>query len=212
MTEKFAHALPLKREDYLPIARELNMVVQADRQCLRALLARVHERRSRSQPLRIHMLTCLDTVLDPTFAPWLAAELKSNAVSGSTFVLDFEAQELHARLAQAQPLLESLQRLGLRLGVELRSNDPGKARELLHAESINVVKFMRPDDSDAEAAWNQHASLFKEARSLGKTVLASGVKHVKELPILLRLGTHYVQSDALAAWSSEWNFDFAAIA
>jgi len=82
--------------------------------------------------------------------------------------------------------------------------------ELLQVESINVVNFRRTEDADAK--WSERAAMVSEARSLGKTVLASGVRDVDELGVVLRLGAHYVQADALAGWSAEWNFEFAAIA
>src|SRR6185312_5320469 len=108
------------------------------------------------------------------FAPWLAAELRGHHVSGGSFVLVLMADEVHARLAQAPSALEPLQRLGLRLGIEMRDEHSPIARALLQVESTNVSKFCRPEGADTN--WNQYSALFKEARSLGKTVVASDVQ------------------------------------
>jgi len=207
--EKFAHALHLTRADYLPIARELGMVAQADRQCLRALLERLREKPANKHALRIHVQMSADTVFDGSFAPWLAAELRGHRVTGGSFVLVLMADEVHARLEQAPLALESLQRLGLRLGIELHEENSQIAHALLLVESINVVRFCRP--SGADDAWNRYTVLFNEARSLGKTVVASDVQRMSELGVLLRLGVHYVQGDVVAPWALEYNFDFAAV-
>jgi DNA-binding response OmpR family regulator len=97
--EKFARSLHLKRSDYLPLARELNMAGQADRQCLRAMLERLRDGRPDKYALRLHLPVCVETVFDGAFAPWLAAELRGHQVSGGAFVLVLTAVELHARLA-----------------------------------------------------------------------------------------------------------------
>jgi hypothetical protein len=96
--------------------------------------------------------------------------------------------------------------------VELHEADNKIGHELLQVEAIHVVRFLRPEDGKAEVAWGRYANLFNEARALGKTVLASGIRQVDELAVLMRLGVHYVQGDALGFWSSEWNFDFTTAA
>jgi EAL domain-containing protein (putative c-di-GMP-specific phosphodiesterase class I) len=152
---------------------------------------------------------CAETVFDGSFAPWLAAELRGHHVTGGSLVVVLMADEVHARLAQAPSALEPLQRLGLRLGIELHDEHSPIATAVLQIESINVTKFCRPAGTDA--SWSQYTALFKEARSLGKTVVTSNVQDMSELAVLLRLGVHYVQGDVVAPWTAEYNFDFAAV-
>lgn len=208
--ERFAHSLQLKREDYLPIARELHMSAQADRQTLRILLERARDNDGKHS-LRLHVPICVDTALEQTFAAWLATELRAHHVSGGTLVLVFAGGELHTRLPTAKPALESLQRLGLRLAAEVHGSDHEITRNLLQVETLAVMRFVRPGDGAEGEVWNGYAALFKEARSLGKTVVACGVQQVGELTGLLRLGTHYVQGDVLAGWSADLNYEFPAV-
>jgi EAL domain-containing protein (putative c-di-GMP-specific phosphodiesterase class I) len=207
---KLAGELTLDETQYLQLARGLNQLAQAERLYVRALLELARAREAGHRNLRIHLPIGVSTALDPTFAPWLAAELGVHSISAGLLVLRLNGQHVHAQLAQARPLLESLQRLGLRLGIDLCDEGSKVIHELLQVESINVVNFRRTEDADAK--WSERAAMVSEARSLGKTVLASGVRDVDELGVVLRLGAHYVQADALAGWSAEWNFEFAAIA
>ena len=203
-------ALSVDDAQYLQLARGLNQLAQAERLYLRALLELIRAREAGKRNLRIHLPISVSTALDPTFAPWLAAELGGHSVSTGFLVLRLSGEHVHARLTQARPLLESLQRLGLRLGVDLCDEGRKVIHELLQVDSINVVNFRRPEGADAQ--WSERAALVSEARSLGKTVLASGVQNMDELGVVLRLGAHYVQADLLAGWSADWNFEFVAIA
>jgi PleD family two-component response regulator/EAL domain-containing protein (putative c-di-GMP-specific phosphodiesterase class I) len=196
--------------EFLAQASELNMAAAAERLYMRTLLELARERNANSQSLRIHLSLRAETALDPSFAPWLAAELGSHTVSGNLLVIRVPAERLQGRGASLRTTLEALQRLGLRLGMDLRTADRKIVHELLQVEAINVVTFQRPED--AAWSWADCADLVVEARSLGKTVIVSGLRSIDELGAIVRLGAHYVQADVLAGWSPDWNFEFAAIA
>lgn len=205
---KFAHALRLKRTDYLPLAHDMGLAPTADRQCLRTLFERIEQGQSGNDVLRLHVPVCAETVFDSAFAPWLAAELRGHHVSAGMLCLFLPASEMHVRLTQIQSALEPLQRLGVRIGVEIQDTDYKLGHELLSIEVVQVVRFVRREDNEPAVAWGHYTVLFNEARSLGKMVSACGVQHTDELTALIRLGVHYVQGDMLGPWSSGWNFDF----
>jgi EAL domain-containing protein (putative c-di-GMP-specific phosphodiesterase class I) len=83
--------------------------------------------------------------------------------------------------------------------------------KLLAIDAFGVVKFARAGDTDGkpEVAWEVWSSAIAEARSLGKIVVASGVAGMADIGVLLRLGVHYAQGEALSGWLTEWDFDFA---
>jgi DNA-binding response OmpR family regulator/EAL domain-containing protein (putative c-di-GMP-specific phosphodiesterase class I) len=205
-----AHAqLHMDHAEYIRRAQAMDLAGQADRLSLRALLELVRERNASAQELRLHVPISVDSAVDTTFAPWLAAELGSHGTSGALLVLHLTAEQLRGRADALRPALEALQRLGLRLGMQLSTLEPKMVHELLHIEAIQVVDVHRA--SEAQWSWADCASLVSQARSLGKTVLMSGVQNLDEIGVVLRLGAHYVQADVLAGWSPDWNFEFAAV-
>lgn len=207
---KSKQALLLRRDAYLPIAREHGLTAHADRHMLRGLLERLHEQRATDQDLRLYVPIAAANVFDPAFAPWLAAEFGSRASSGTSFVLQFDAAELTGEAARLRGALEALQRVGVRLSLRVAPGIDGELSKLLALEAISVVEFARHEgvDGNPDSAWEPWSRAVAEARTLGKVTVARGVTSLSDMPALLRLGLHYAQGEALGAWLPDWNFDF----
>jgi hypothetical protein len=125
-------------------------------------------------------------------------------------VLQFDATELKDELARLRGALEGLQRVGVRLALNAGCVVDTDLSRLLAIEAFGVVKFARTGDSGAkaEAAWEPWSKSIAEARSLGKVAVATDIG-MADIGVLLRLGVHYAQGDALSGWHADWNFDFA---
>lgn len=209
---KSSQALLLQRGDYLPIARELNMVAHADRHLLRGVIELVREKRQPDQELRFYLPMAVSSLFDPAFAPWLAAELGAHGVPSSLLALEFDAEEIRAELPRLRAPLDSLQRVGVRLALTIDGANEGGYAKLLALDAFSVIKFARGGGAAAkpEDAWDKAWSkVMAEARSLGKVTVARGLAGMADIGVLLRLGVHYVQGDILCEWLPEWNFDFA---
>ena len=206
---KSSHALLLQRRDYLSIARELNMVAHADRHLLRGVIEMIKAKRTPEQELRLFLPIAVGSLFDPAFAPWLAAELGAHGVSSSALALEFDGDEIRAELARLRAPLDALQRVGVRLALNVAT--PDGIAKLLAVDAFTVLKFQRAGDANAkaEAAWEPWSKPMAEARSLGKVTVACGIASMADMGVLLRLGTHYVQGDLLCEWLSEWSFDFS---
>ena len=201
----------LQRYEWLPIARNLGMVAHADRHFLRGVIERVRENRADGQDLRLYLPVSAANLLDPALAPWLAAEFGAHAVPSNTVALEFDAAEVRGELTRLRGALEHVQRVGVRLALNVGIDAGTDLGKLLAIEAFGVVKFERAGGADAkpEIAWEPWSKAIAEARSLGKIVVASGVTGMADIGMLLRLGVHYAQGDALGGWLTEWNFDFA---
>jgi PleD family two-component response regulator/EAL domain-containing protein (putative c-di-GMP-specific phosphodiesterase class I) len=206
---KSSQALLLQRSDYLPIARELNMVAHADRHLLRGVIELVKAKREPGQELRLFLPIAVSSLFDPAFAPWLAAELGANGVSSSALALEFDGEEIRTELARLRGPLDALQRVGVRLAMTVASADG--LSKLLAVEAFTMFKFLRAGGAEvkAEAAWEPWSKAMAEARSLGKVTIACGVATMNDIGVLLRLGAHYVQGDLLCEWLHDWSFDFS---
>ncbi|MHB8679610.1 MAG: response regulator [Rudaea sp.] len=208
---KSRHVKLLQRHEWLPIARDLEMVTHADRHFLRGVIERVREHRADGQDLRLYLPIAAANLFDPALAPWLAAEFGAQAVPSNTVALEFDAAEVRGELRRLRGALEPVQRVGVRLALNVGIDAETDLGKLLGIEAFGVVKFVRAGDVDAkpESAWEPWSKAITEARSLGKIVVASGVAGMADIGTLLRLGVHYAQGDALSGWLAEWNFDFA---
>ena len=82
-------------------------------------------------------------------------------------------------------------------------DDSAEAREG-HA----AVKRAGEADSAPDVAWEAWSKAIAEARSLGKIVVATGAAGMADIGVLLRMGVHYAQGEALSGWLAEWTFDF----
>ena len=209
---KSSQSLLLQRADYLPIARELNMVAHADRHLLRGVIELIREKRQAEQELRLYLPMAVSSLFDPAFAPWLAAELGAHGVSSGLLALEFDAEEIRSELSRLRAPLDSLQRVGVRLALTVAGPVEGGLSKLLALEAFSVIKFARGGDaaSKPEDAWEKTWSkAMAETRSLGKVTVASGIANVGDIGVLLRLGAHYAQGDMLSEWLADWSFDFS---
>ncbi|MGH8040654.1 MAG: response regulator [Rudaea sp.] len=208
---KSRRALLLRREDYLPIARDLNIVTHADRHLLRGVLERVREKGAAHSELRLYVPIDVASLNDLAFAPWLAAELGAHGVAANTLVLEFDAAEVRPDPGRLRSALEALQRVGVRLALSADAGMAADLPKLLAIDAFDAVRLDRDGDAEAkpEAAWEPWSKVFAEARSLGKVTVAGGVAGMADIGVLLRLGVHYAQGEALSSWLADWNFDFA---
>lgn len=208
---KSSKALMLPRGEYLAIARELDLVANADRHQLRGIIEMVRDKHDTDQELRVYVPLAVDSLFDPAMAPWLAAELGAHGVKSNTLALEFEADEMRGELARLHGALESLQRVGVRLALSVRSGMESDVGKLLDVDAFNTVKFLRTGEPDgnSEKAWEPWATAITKARSLGKIVVAGDVGGIADLSVLLRMSVHYVQGDALCSWLPDWSYDFS---
>ena len=193
------------------IARTLGVVPAADRQCVRRALGVLAERSQRGDELRLFLPVGVESVLDPAFAPWLAAELTARAMSPASVTLELAAGELLREGARLGEALDSLQLVGTRLCIAgLEGGEPHLA--LLRLPTVSIVHLAAPGAPDAAGAWGaERGRLVVEASKRGKATVAEGARDAREIGELLKLGVQYVASDLFAPWSTEANFDFAGI-
>jgi PleD family two-component response regulator len=206
---KSTHALRLTRADYLPVARELNMLAHADRHALRGVIKLIRERNAVERELRLFVPISVATLFDPAFAPWLVAELRAQGVPHGAITLQLSASEARSELARLHSILDNLQRIGVRLALDFGSSIEGVER-MLAVEEFRIVRFARPVvDGKPDKVWETIAAPLAQARFLGKITVACAIAGMADLAILLKLGVHYVQGDALSGWLPDWTFDFA---
>ena len=203
----------LPRTEYLPAANALGLAAQMERKMLAALLDRVHERHPAHRELHLHVPVAVATAVEGSFAPWLAAELHARGISSATLALQFTAAEVSAAFTRLRKVLPDLQRAGVRLTLDGRGETPTAIAPLLDLEDFAFVKFSPPaDELPAQAKWDLWSNPIAKARTLGKILISCDAPSLSDLAVLVRMGVHYVQGDALAAWMPDWTFEFSEAA
>ncbi len=203
-----SQSILIEPEEYLPLARGLGLATLADRRLIRLALRQVHARGSDIGELRLFLPISAESLLDAAFAPWLATELRAQAVPASAIALEFDI----ADLIEQQPndgSIETLQRVGARFC--LRANDDSeRAQRWLQHAAFNVVRFERPVVPVANGSpWATMAQRFASVRGLGKIVIATGVNDMNDIGELLRGGAHYANGVVVCDWLGDFDFDFA---
>ena len=208
---KSSQPLALERRDYLAIARQLDLVAHADRHQLRGIIELVRDKREPDQDLRLYVPVAVESLFDPAFAPWLAAELGANSVPGNVLALELDAGEMRTRLARLRAALDSLQRIGVRLVIDANPAQGTDIEKLLAIDAFSAVKLRRSGSAKtaADVAWEPWSNAISHAKSLGKIVVAADIAGIADLSTLLRQGVHYVQGEPICTWLPGWTFDFS---
>ncbi len=206
------HEVPPER--LRALARQLGAVIQADRHCLRRALGLLAEAIARGDDIRLVLPVAIESVLDPAFAPWLAAELSGRALSPATITLELDAAEAVREGARLADALASLQLTGARIGIAGIEGGDAHVR-LVRMAPLNVVRLAAVTAQGPEAlqnAWgSERGRLIVEASRHGKLTIAHGARDAREIAALIKLNVSYVQSDVFAPWSTEPAFDFAGM-
>jgi DNA-binding response OmpR family regulator/EAL domain-containing protein (putative c-di-GMP-specific phosphodiesterase class I) len=202
-----SQSILIDADEFLPLARGLGLVGQADRRLIRLALRQVNAHGEDGE-LRLFLPISAESLLDPSFAPWLATELRSQNVGATAVALEFDT----ADLIEQQPndgAIDALQRVGARFC--LRANDDSdRAQRWLQHAAFGVVRFERPAAGTGNGSpWAAMAQRFATVRALGKIVIASGVQDMNDLGELLRSGAHYANGVVVCDWLRDFEFDFA---
>lgn len=203
-----SHSILVEPDEYLALARGLGLATQVDKRLIRLALRQVHSRGGGNGELRLFLPISAESLLDPAFAPWLATELRAQAVPAAAIALEFDIADLIEQLPGDAPI-ETLQRVGARLC--LRANDDSdRAQRWLQHAAFGVVRFERPNVSVGSGSpWATATNRFAVVRGLGKIVIASGVQDMNDLGELLRSGAHYANGVVVCDWLADFDFDFA---
>ncbi|WP_386065271.1 response regulator [Tahibacter sp. UC22_41] len=200
-----SQSILIEPAEYLPLARSLGLATQADKRLIRLALRQLHARGEVGE-LRLFLPVSAESLLDTAFAPWLATELRAQAVPASAIALEFDIADL-IELQPGDAAIETLQRVGARFCLRADDDSERAQRWLQHA-AFSVVRFERPTVA-AGSAWAIAANRFAAVRSLGKIVIASGVNDMADIGELLRNGAHYANGALVCDWLTDFDFDFA---
>ncbi len=143
---------------------------------------------------------------------WIHNQIREHEVDPSQLVFELKANSLLVCLQQVKRLLEYLRPLGARFAVSDFGNslNPFQVLRHLHVDYLKLDPFFTESierDQDRQKALQR---LTREARVLGKEVIAQQVEREEQFLTLKRLGVDYVQGFYLRQPAEDLEFDFSA--
>lgn len=197
---KATQAMRIERALFMPIAQSLNVMRAVDRWQVHELGRRACSELQAQPELRILLPMSIDSLLDPGFPPWLAADLHGLQCDADALALVFDAARLLDDMPRASRALESIQTAGVRLCLS-GFTDFGRDQQRLcrlASSYANLIDWQRPGDR----GWSEaRTHLVAESLRHGKLVVMCGVDDPAPLGELFRDGVHYVLGDAVGHWS-----------
>lgn len=208
LTHQYALTLAkVEREDWLSAPLIADWLGQFGAQIARqrflltqALNTRV-EQLKKGRQLRLFVGFSASGLIEPSFLPWLKAELSARKLSGSGLILSIEHSELEPALTQRH----ELGRIGIQLAV--RGFDPKRNHQLGRGSELSYVKI------DRRLLGPDHAADFRtvvnQARTMARAVIVEDVPHLGVLSRVIDAGVDYVQTDLVHAYSANPDHDFS---
>lgn len=194
--------LRLDSNTYLPAVERLQLRGVLDRRFLRAVLQLATEQCEDPSQMQLFVPIGADSVRDVSFAPWLAAELRSHSVPPRAIALCLRAEALQASTPH-DAAFDALARTGARLCLRIEG-DTAEARRWLPVPDFSMIELALGDGLDISAA-----PLLREARALGKSTVVSGVTNPASVGSLMNQEVHYTCGEALTGWLPTLHYDFA---
>lgn len=188
---------------WLTVARRLERVAAVDRQLLRHTL---RLQKQYGATTRLYLPVAIETVLDPTFAPWLMAEVQSLRLDVGGIVIAVDAAEASANPNAALAGIDAIQVAGARVMLSNADGMGYSERIALHG-SVDSALVAPP--SAVAGQWQRERGNFLSALlKHGKRTIAGGVEQPTEFSELLRLKFDYATSERFAGWRDSLDFDF----
>jgi CheY-like chemotaxis protein/EAL domain-containing protein (putative c-di-GMP-specific phosphodiesterase class I) len=195
-------ALRFGLEQWLPLARASGRVAAIDRQLLSHALRRM---KARGTELRMHLPVSIESVLDPSFAPWLMAEIQSHGLDFGAVSVAIDARDAATHASAALAGIDAIEITGARISLIEVDSDPASARLARYA-AVDSIFIGSP--SGAGAWESERGRLVGDLRRYGKRVIGDGVTTPKEFAELLRLKFDYALAERTAGWRAQPDYDF----
>lgn len=195
----------INAKQFVPIARELNMLKKLDHWWIDAVCKRIAVQLAKQGETRVLVPISVDSLAEPAFVDWLVAELKARAIDADSLALMFSVQSLLDDVPRSSRLLEQLQFAGTRIcltGFTSCEHDQLRLARL-PSTYANVISLSAIDPLHSEPWPELRRKLIAESLRYGKIVVIERVDSANHLGELLKDNVHYVFGDAVGAFSAE---------
>ena len=200
---------PLTYADISRLGNDSSRLQALDRRLLAQALDLRADQLKRGKQLRLVMELSPGHLQQASFLPWLAGELKQRKLSGSGLAVVLPSSLLVDHLDQLVTTADAMHRLGLRIGLGDFGRDLAAVARLKLAPIDLVV--LAPEaihSSKGPVEESTLASLVRRAQDGNAQVVARDIERKEALALVERLGVEYVLSTAVAAPSTEFQFEF----
>lgn len=195
----------ISAQQFVPIARELNMLKKLDHWWIDAVCKRIAARAKTDGETRVLVPISVDSLAEPAFADWLVAELKACAIDADSLALLINVAALLDDVPRASRLLEQLQFAGTRICLTGFTSCEHDQLRLVRLPSTygNVISLSAIDPALSEQWPELRRKLIAESLRHGKIVVIERVDSAIHLAGLIKENVHYVFGDAVGAFSAD---------
>jgi diguanylate cyclase (GGDEF)-like protein len=196
----------LPRGEYIELAERLNVIDRLDRFACQNAIQTIADSARFGAPTRLTVSLSAQT-LGNEFINVLRHELTLATMDPSLLTIEFDLHELELDFAHLQKKVDSLQNLGISIGISLSLMRP-KAQAMLQklkADSIKVHASLLSNDSTQELL-----TLLAPLRERA-ALIVKDVPNQEALAALWQHNVDYAQTTLLGAPRAQLDFQFAAL-
>lgn len=189
-------------DQWLPLARAAGRAAAIDRQLLSHALKRM---KARGVELRMHVPVSIESVLDPSFAPWLMAEIQSQGIDFGAISVAIDARDAVTHTSAALAGIDAIEITGARISLTDIDGDAANSRLARYA----AIDSIFVDPPSTTGAWEaERGRLIADLRRYGKRVVGCGLAAPSEFGELLRLKFDFALAEKTAGWRAQPDYDF----
>ena len=195
---------------FMQIAEEHGLLAEIDRWVVGHAIAVLGERLKSGKPSTLLVRISQDSLGDERFARHIAETLLARGVPGDRLVLQLPESKVFTHMRDVQSLIESLGKLGVRVGLEQFGAGIDSMQLLTHVTPAFLKldrSFMEelPKNTDNQ---KRIQAIAGHARAQGMRSIAEFVQDAASMSTLFSCGVDYVEGDFLALPSAEMNYEF----
>ncbi|MGQ0799932.1 MAG: EAL domain-containing protein [Pseudomarimonas sp.] len=195
----------------LPLAESHDLIVDIDRWVVAQAMRVIDMRRAEGQPVRLFVSQSASTLTTPDQAQWIAAQLKTRGVPGSSLIIDMTLDSVEAHVEAVQVFCNKLVPLGV--GFCLSRMASGDIADLvLERLPVSFIKLAPKFVTGTQSATlkAELGRLVRRAHDKGLMVVAQRVEDAQAAATLWMSGIDFIQGNLVQPADKSLSFDFQA--
>ncbi len=199
----------LPAAEVIPLAERGDFIVDIDRWVIQASLQLIQNRRAEGRPLRLFVTQSALTLVEPTQAAWLKAELSAHDVPGSSLVIELRLEDAAVHAATVQQFCRAMVDDGVQICLSQFEAGPN-VEALFDQLPLSFVKLARKYTASAlsPALRDELKVLIERAHRRGLEVIGHGVEDAQSAATLWMSGIDFIQGNLVQQADRGMDFDF----
>ena len=199
----------LPAAEVIPLAERGDFIADIDRWVVQASLQLIQARRAEGRPLRLFVTQSALTLVEPSQAAWLKAELSAHDVPGSSLVIELRLEDAAVHAATVQQFCNAMVDDGVQFCLSQFEAGPN-VEALFDQLPLSFVKLARKYTASAlsPSLRDELKVLIDRAHRRGLEVIGHGVEDAQSAATLWMSGIDFIQGNLVQQADRGMDFDF----